>query len=175
MWQRWKPLLRPVYQRHRVAVEIEIDKLTREYVLANLVGEPSVVRTSPSITPAIVPGSPDSTRESYHILPTAGLRRVSLSFSVFLDGFGLYWNAYHSLKGIYITAAGFDSQERERLINLFVLMIGLFGCGEAEMPPCLQQESRTSGKGLILQLSSGEKIFVTAFPLLFTGDIPQQN
>lgn len=173
-----KPLIRPVHLRHRVAAEIELNELTREYVLANFVSEPNSAQTSLPATPVAVTSSSDPSHESHSTLstsPAAGLRRVSLPFSVFLDGFGLYRNAYHSLKGMYITPAGLNTQERERLMNLFVLMIGPFGCGEVEMASCLQQDSRTIGKGVSLQLSSGEMIFVTAFPLLFTGDMPQQN
>lgn len=101
--------------------------------------------------------------------------KISIPFSVFLDGFGLYRNAYHSLKGMYITPAGLDVDNRTTLNNLFVLMIGPFGTHELNMAACLQPDSIAMAAGKDLILETGERVFVTAFPLLFTGDMPQQN
>lgn len=101
--------------------------------------------------------------------------KISIPFSVFLDRFGLYRNAYHSLKGMYITPAGLDVDNRTSLNNLFVLMIGPFGTNELNMAACLQPDSIAMGAGKDLILETGERVFVTAFPLLFTGDMPQQN
>lgn len=101
--------------------------------------------------------------------------KISIPFSVFLDGFGHYRNAYHSLKGMCITPAGLDVDNRTILNNLFVLMIGPFGDHELNMAACLQPDSIAMGVGKDLILESGEQVSVTAFPLLFTGDMPQQN
>lgn len=108
-------------------------------------------------------------------VPDSDLPRISLPFSVFLDGFGLYRNAYHSLKGMYITPAGLDVDNRTHLSNMFVLMIGPFGTHELNMTACLQDDGIEMGAGRVLTLETGDRVFVTAFPLLFTGDMPQQN
>ncbi|KAI5839144.1 hypothetical protein DFP73DRAFT_460823, partial [Morchella snyderi] len=141
---------RPVHQSHRVVAEGELIHLTRQYVLENMVSRPS---------------------EEGHI------RRLSIPFSAFIDGFGLYRNAYHSLKGFYVTPTGLTVEDRCRLVNMFVLMIGLFGCGESEMAKCLAEDSIKTGRGFetTLETEDSERVFVTAFPLLFIGDMPQQN
>lgn len=101
--------------------------------------------------------------------------KISVRYSVFLDWFGLYRNAYHSLKGMYITPAGLDVDNRTLLNNMFVLMIGPFGSHKLDMATCLQPNGIAMGAGKNLTLEIGERVFVTAFPLLFTGDMPQQN
>ncbi|KAI5838707.1 hypothetical protein DFP73DRAFT_599637 [Morchella snyderi] len=103
-------------------------------------------------------------------------RCISVPFSVFLDGFGLYRNAYHSLKGMYVTPAGLSVDKRTSLSNMYVLMIGPFGTHELNMAACIEKDSLSMGAGRLMTLESGsEPVFITAFPLLFTGDMPQQN
>lgn len=153
---------RSVHQRHRVIAELELITLTRDYVLSNLVngGQPTLNSV------------------------TEGTRRVSLPYSAFLDGFGLYRNAYHSLKGMYITPAGLDVDSRTQLGNMFVLMIGPFGSSEQGMAECLTEDSNRIGGGYVLRLEepdketgeeTGEVVIATTFPIMFTGDMPQQN
>lgn len=101
--------------------------------------------------------------------------KISIPSSIFLDGFGLYRNAYHSLEAMYITPTGLDVNNRTLLNNVFVLMNGPFGSHELDMATCLQPEGITMGAGKNLTLEAGEQVFVTVFPLLFTGDMPQQN
>ncbi|KAI5839594.1 hypothetical protein DFP73DRAFT_598577 [Morchella snyderi] len=166
-------LMRHVHKRHRVAAELELVELTRQYVLTNLTDYSKLHR---SIT---VPPPEGHRLEEIlvpeHALMSSHLERISLPFSLFLDGFGLYRNAYHSIKGMYVTPAGLSYRERERLFNLFVLMIGPFGANEQEMAACLRSDSVNIGGGCAMRLYSGELVLVTAFPLLFTGDMPQQN
>lgn len=150
-----KVCTRPIHQRHRVMAEGELIYLTREYVLSSLVAD-----TRKSMEPA---GGTKITRH------------VSLPFVTFLDGFGLYRNAYHSLKGMYITSAGLDVDHRTQLANMFVLMMGPFGCSELDMAACLREDSRAVGSGFHTTLESGEPVFVVSFPIMFTGDMPQQN
>ncbi|KAI5836953.1 hypothetical protein DFP73DRAFT_532340 [Morchella snyderi] len=139
--------IRTVHKRHRVLAETELIKLTRAYVLENMIS------TSTANTP----------------------RRISVPYSVFLDGFGLYRNAYYSLKGMYMTPAGMNIHDRARLNNMVVLMIGPFGSHEQQMAACLEIDAIAIGRGIKLTLDSGEDVFVVAFPLLLTGDMPQQN
>lgn len=154
------PCTRPVHKRHRVAAENELMYLTRRYVLENLVDR------TPGAAMAV-----GQAQASY----TPCVRHISIPFSVFLDGFGLYRNAYHILKGMYVTPAGLDTNARSQMANMFVLMIGPFGSNEMEMAACLSKDSELIGRGFSTELQNGEKVFITAFPLLFTGDMPQQN
>ncbi|KAH0604137.1 uncharacterized protein H6S33_007168 [Morchella sextelata] len=102
VYSHWgRPFTRPVHKRHRLAAENELIHLTREYVLNTLVAKEGAVR-----------------------------RHMSVQFSTFLDGFGLYRNAYPSLKGMYITPAGLDYNSRSQMANMFVLMLGPFGSNE---------------------------------------------
>lgn len=146
---------RPIHQRHRITAESELITLTRAYVLSNFVNGGIPTLGSNSTSPHT--------------------RRVSLPYSVFLDGFGLYRNAYHSLKGMYVTPAGLDVDSRTQLGNMFVLMIGPFGSSEKGMAECLAQDSNKVGQGFRLQLDSGEEVIATTFPIMFVGDMPQQN
>ncbi|KAI5839358.1 hypothetical protein DFP73DRAFT_598623 [Morchella snyderi] len=146
---------RPVHQRNHITAELELITLTRAYVLSNLVNGGIPTLGSNSLSPHT--------------------RRVSLPYSVFLDGFGLYRNAYHSLKGMYVTPAGLDVPSHTQLGNMFVLMIGPFGSSEKGMAEWLAQDSNKVGQGFRLQLDSGEEIIATTFPIMFVGDMPQQN
>lgn len=103
------------------------------------------------------------------------VRVLSVPYTTFLDAFGLYRNAYHSLDGMYVTPASIDVGLRTKLQNVFVLMLGPFGSNEMEMAKCLKNEATTSGVGYRTTLQSGETVFVCAFPIAFNGDMPQQN
>lgn len=143
--------IRSVHKRHRVSAEVKLQELTRQYVLTSLVSTP-------------LAGS-----------STVPIPRVSVPYFIFLDGFGLYRNAYCSLKGMYITPAGMNVSNRTRLYNMYVLMIGPFGSDEDQMANCLKMDALSIGRGHEITLDSGERVFVTAFPLLLTGDMLQQN
>lgn len=146
--QQPRARVRCVAKRHKVIAETELIQMSRAVVLAKLVSTGGALDTQ---------------------------RIASVPFSVFLDGFGLYRNAYKSLKGMYVTPAGLDVDSRSHLSNMFVLMIGPFGATELSMASCLAEDSRKMGVGEQLTLFTGEKVTVIAFPLLFTGDMPQQN
>lgn len=148
---RGRNLLRAVYKRHRVIAEEELYYFGRDYILSEFVAPLQTDSSTP--TP----------------------RRLSVPFTTFLDGFGLYRNAYHSLNGMYVTPASLDIKLRSKLQNVYVLMIGPFGCDEKEMAKCLEREALASGSGYKTTLLSGETVIVCAFPLCFTGDMPQQN
>lgn len=105
---------RPIHQRHRVTAEPELIHLTHEYVLSSL-----VAKTGKST-------SKDSEQ----------IKHVPLPFLAFLNRFRLYRDAYYSLKGMYITPAGLNVENRTQLANMFVLMIGPFGCSELDMAGC---------------------------------------
>ncbi|KAI5846335.1 hypothetical protein DFP73DRAFT_593398 [Morchella snyderi] len=150
--------IRPVHKRHRVIAEQELAVLTRDYVLNNMFTVPDNDNGTQS----------DTARPNQ-------LRRISIPYSVFLDGFGLYRNAYYSLKGMYITPTGLDEYERSRLYNMYVLMIGPFGSNEQQMAKCVEENAHIMGRGTCIRLESGEDVFVTAFPQVLIGDMPQQN
>ena len=69
-----------------------------------------------------------------------GPRHISVPFTLFLDDFGLYLNAYHSLAGLYIQPACLDEPGWFTLQNMFVLMIEPFGCTASDMADCLNDD-----------------------------------
>lgn len=100
------------------------------------------------------------TNKILHIeMANSNPRKILLPFSVFLKAFGLYPNAYHSLKGIYTTPAEIDVDNR-------TLMIGPFGAHEFEMASCLADDSREMGAGKVRTLDTGERVFVIVFQKL---------
>lgn len=102
---------------------------------------------------------------------------VSLPYTTFLDGFGLYRNSYHSLAGLYITPAALPRERREKLHNVFVHMIGPFGSSEHDIsnaikPDCLRMAHATN-----IRVLDGTDILykTTMFCIAHHGDMPQQN
>jgi hypothetical protein len=51
----------------------------------------------------------------------------------FIDGFGLYRNAYRSIMGIYLIPAALSFQERARRANVFPLTLGPHGSNFADV------------------------------------------
>lgn len=162
--------IRSVQKRHRVLAELEPQQLTRDYVLTTFVSHPSHVISDDTVT--LGEKTPLNAVRTHTPGETTRLRRISIPYSIFLDVFGLYRNAYYSLKGMYITPAGMDAEQRTRLYN--VLMISPFSPNETEIAGCLEMDELHIRQGCATKLDSGETVFVTAFPL-HTGDMPQQN
>ncbi|KAF8432284.1 hypothetical protein BGX38DRAFT_1042149, partial [Terfezia claveryi] len=100
----------------------------------------------------------------------------SLLYTTFLDGFGLYRNSYHSLAGVYITPSNLPLHLREKIQNIFVLMLGPFGSNETDISAALQPDCTRMDKGTTIRLldGSGTK-FVRMFCIAHHGDMPQQN
>lgn len=102
-------------------------------------------------------------------------RIVSLPINIFLDDFGLYRNAYHAISGLYIQPSNLNEASRFKLHNMFVLSVAPFGSDELDIASYLADEGQTLGRGKLVTLPSGEVIYLLLFPLVFTGDMPQQN
>lgn len=137
--------VRNVHQRHRLPAENELMHLGREHCIKTFVQAEQ------------------------------GIRRISIPLVMFLDDFGLYRNAYHSLGGLYMQPANLDEPSRFTLQNMFVLMLTPFGSDESTIAACLAEETVPLGQGMPTVLRSGEKVILTVFPLCVTGDMPQQN
>ena len=142
--------VRSIHQRHRIPAENELMQLGRQYCIKRfLANQPSSL--------------------------FGGRRRVSIPFSIFLDDFGLYRNAYHSLGGLYLQPANLDQASRFTLQNMFVLMLIPFGGNQSNIAACLADETIPLHRGMETILHSGEELILTVFPLCVTGDMPQQN
>lgn len=140
--------IRGVHLRHRIPAEFELDDMGRKSALSNLVSDGT----------------------------STGLKHISVPYTLFLDDFGLYRNAYHSLAGLYIQPACLDEPGRFTLQNMFVLMIGPFGCTINDIATCLQDETVNLGRGIRTTIDPDDSpVILTVFPLCITGDMPQQN
>lgn len=80
---------------------------------------------------------------------TQGVPRIiSMPIGFFLDDFGLYRNAYHSLAGLYFQLCLTEAQ-RFVLQNMFVLMIAPFGSSESDLSDCLKDETVELGGAVL--------------------------
>jgi len=150
-------LVRRVDQRHRLPAELELIHFGRDYVIKKFV-QPN--------------------RNTSNTISDAGSinRRISLPFTLFLDAFGLFKNAYCSIDGLYINPASLSKDSRHKLHNWFVLMYGPFGSHTTDMVETLADEMPSLEKGIRLMMpDTGEEVILTAFPLCILGDMPQQN
>lgn len=111
--------------------EEELIPLKREVVLSALVDDPT------SIT-------------------SIACLRISLPYSVFFDGFGLYRNKYQSLKSMYITPAGLDIDQQSKLSHIFAFIIGPFESDKLNMAACMAANGITMEAGKMLVLESGQ-------------------
>ena len=136
--------VRGVHQRHRIPAELELADMGRTRSISSFVSTPT------------------------------GPKHISVPFTLFLDDFGLYRNAYHSLAGLYIQPACLNESGRFTLQNMFVLMIGPFGCTVSDMVTGLQDETVNLGKGISTTIDDSP-VILTAFPICIMGDMPQQN
>ena len=98
---------------------------------------------------------------------------LSVPYISFIDGFGLYRNSYRSLMGFYITFAAFTARERTRRANVLPVTLGPHGSNFEDVVRALVHLAELD-EGLILEIK-GQRTFVCAFPLFYTGDMPQQQ
>ncbi|KAA6412665.1 MAG: hypothetical protein FRX48_03657 [Lasallia pustulata] len=98
---------------------------------------------------------------------------ISLPFTMFIDGFGLHRTSYRSILGVYIVPAGMTSREQTRRPNVFVLTLGPHGAKPSDVFAVVTSPLSTLDRGTKLTVN-GEEIFVCAYTLAFTGDMPQQ-
>ena len=101
-----------------------------------------------------------------------GNRSLSLPLLMFIDGFGLYRNAYRSLMGIYLLFAAFSFHERNRRANVFPLTLGPHGSNFNDVIAALS-DLRHFDRGAVVELPQPTRL--CAFTLCFLGDMPQQQ
>jgi hypothetical protein len=97
----------------------------------------------------------------------------SIPFLLFIDDFGIYRNMYPALKGFYIIPIGLFYSERRLLGNIFTLTLSLHGASIDDVVASFRSELDKLSRGTWMTVN-GAKTLVTAFPLAFTGDVPQQ-
>jgi hypothetical protein len=103
---------------------------------------------------------------------TDQLPSISLLFILFIDDFGIYCNMYRALKGFYITLAALGYKERRKPSNEFTLTLGPHGISIDDIVRNLEPGLSALGKGTKL-IVSGTSTLVKAFPIVLTGDMPQ--
>ncbi|KAE8164620.1 hypothetical protein BDV40DRAFT_310810 [Aspergillus tamarii] len=107
-------------------------------------------------------------------LPSKAKQNVrSVPFLQFIDDFGIHRNMYRALKGFYIIPAGLCYKERRLLANIFTLTLGPHGASMDDIIMSFRSEFDKLSRGTWMSIN-GTKTLVTAFPLAFTGDMPQQ-
>lgn len=99
---------------------------------------------------------------------------MSVPFLTFIDGFGLYRNAYRTLMGWYIIIAALTFEERSRRANVHPITLGPHGSNLADVAKALQPFMLALEGGVELDIR-GNEILVCAFSLAYIGDMPQQN
>jgi len=99
---------------------------------------------------------------------------VCLPFTMFIDGFGAWRNAYRTLTGFYITPAGLPHRERFRRSNQFVLTLAPYGSDFDDIVNAMAPFLRALDKGKIVMIN-GCETFICASTLAFVGDMPQQQ
>jgi hypothetical protein len=99
---------------------------------------------------------------------------VSLPLLTFIDGFGLYRNAYRTLMGMYFNFGSLSFQERTRRANVVPLTLGPHGSNFSDVVDALKS-LRPLDAGVEVELHPGEKILLCAFTMAYIGDMPQQQ
>ena len=99
---------------------------------------------------------------------------LSAPFLTFIDGFGLYRNAYRTLMGWYIIIAALTFEDRSRRINVHPITLGPHGSNLADVAKTLQPFMLALEGGIKLDIC-GDEVLVCAFSMAYIGDMPQQN
>ena len=92
----------------------------------------------------------------------------------FIDGFGLYRNAYRSLMGMYFIPAALSFQERARRANVFPLTLGPHGSNFADVIGAMRARLAALDRGLEVRIEE-ETVLLCASTLAYLGDMPQQQ
>lgn len=96
-----------------------------------------------------------------------------LPFLHFIDAFGLYRNMYRSLLGFYLIFAGLSAHHRAQRRNVLTLGLGPHGVKFEDAVAVLQPALAALDSGMEMEIE-GRKVFVSAFPQAYIGDMPQQ-
>lgn len=103
-----------------------------------------------------------------------GRRTVSLLLLTFIDGFGLYRNAYRSLIGFYYILAGMNQYKRVRRANVFLVTLGPHGSNFADVVKAIREKGlKALDRGVEIDVDR-ERVLLIAFTYAYLGDMPQQ-
>lgn len=97
----------------------------------------------------------------------------SVPFSLFIDDFGIFRNTYRALKAFYVTPAGLPYPERRKLANTFTLTLRPHGASDEDVVKLLEPTFEALREGVPVNIH-GEDVLLIAFPIVLTGDMPQQ-
>ena len=94
----------------------------------------------------------------------------SVVLSLFIDTFGLYRNMYRALLGIYATPINLNERQRNRRVNVFLIIIGLFVASFEDVIHSLSSLADTN-RGIEIKGIS----FVYAPIIFYSSNIVQQQ
>lgn len=100
------------------------------------------------------------------------MRVISLPVETFIDGFGVFSNSYRSLMGYYITPCGLSARDRLRPGNIIPLVLGPHGSDFSDVIKGLGTLADLDGG--VKMVIHGEEVLVSAWTMVFIGDMPQQ-
>ncbi|KAL7627668.1 hypothetical protein AAE478_001861 [Parahypoxylon ruwenzoriense] len=103
----------------------------------------------------------------------ASRKVISLPFQVFVDAFGLYYNMYRSIMGVYLIGEFFNTGRRLRKHSILPLTLGPFGAEIADVFKALFH-IRELDAGREVEVN-GEKFFICSYIHCIIGDMPQQQ
>lgn len=106
-------------------------------------------------------------KESYKWYPIA-----SAALLVFIDGVGIYRNAYRSLLAMYVTLANLNAHERSRPRNILPVVFGPHGSDFGDVVKALKSMQHLD-RGLVMEVN-GVLTRICAWTMCFTGDMPAQ-
>ena len=101
-------------------------------------------------------------------------KTISVPLMTFIDGFGLYRNAYRTLVGVYTIFAGLSFQERARRANVIPLTLTPHGSNFADVVDALKAGLIPLDRGVEVKIN-GETVLLCTFTHAFIGDMPQQQ
>jgi hypothetical protein len=100
---------------------------------------------------------------------------LSISYQLFIDGFGIYRNMYRSLMGIYLIPACLSADERARPSNVYPITLGPHGTNFSDVISSLTRLTDLD-RGIDFRASDRDRPGkLVAFCLSFLGDMPQQQ
>ena len=104
----------------------------------------------------------------------SGRKTISIPLITFINGFGLYRNAYRSLMGMYFIPASLSFHERARRVNVFPLTLGPHGSNFADVVDAMKARLAVLDKGIEVQIK-GETVLLCTPTTLYAADMPQQQ
>jgi hypothetical protein len=102
------------------------------------------------------------------------LRSLSLPYILYVDEFGAHRNTHRSLRAFYLSPARLDYKERRQVSNQFTMTMGPHGADIEDIVKHMAPEVESMAEeGTMVDLEDDETYIVRAFPIVLTGDMPQ--